>query len=150
METKKLFELLVNQLHNLHSLKEVMIEQQKAIVKNVISEVEKAVEEEERILNRIRNNERDRINEIVSLAGKEGISLETPSVNEFLKIMKTNNDPNYETIFKVRNQIILLAYEINNLNQQNSYLIEHSRKFIKDTITALYGANQHKIFDRKI
>lgn len=150
MNTKKLVEMLASQLQNLHLLKETMVMQQKSIVKNKIVEIEKAVEEEERILNRIRINEKERINEIVSLAAKEGISLEVPSVNEFLKICKEKDDPNYELIFKIRNQIVLLAYEINNLNQQNSYLIEHARKFIKETITALYGSNQRNILDRKI
>lgn len=150
METKKLIQLLAMQIQNLDSLKKVMIQQQKAIVKNEISAIELAAENEEIILGKIRINERQRIAEIAELSKVNDFNLESFSLSELLKAIKENHSEEYDTLFRLRNQIVLLAYEVNNINNQNSFLIDHARQFIKETITTLYGANQRQIFDRKI
>jgi len=151
MENNKLLELLRHQAENLDALLKTILKKQKAIVANDVLGIENSTSEEEKLLSAINNTEKARIDFLNNYYDE--ISIESPSVkiDDYLLADADNlTEEHQDHILKLRNIIKKTTNEIIKINQQNKYLITHSRDLLKEIVTAIFSERNNSLFDRKV
>lgn len=150
MEIKDLITLLNNQKANLRKLHDAAAMKQQALVSSSSEELENSIAEEEKALLLIQQSEKARIGFLSAFYKKYGIANDTFRLSECLEKMREHIDrESAELISGYEKEIRAVINEVSRVNQQNKYLIEHSRAFIRETISTLMNSG-NSILDRKI
>lgn len=150
MKIFKLLEIMRNQLNKLQEMYEVLQQMQNAMVESDYDNFEKAIEHQEKILAEIRNYEKIRIDILKDLLQSDILPEKNILVQRLFEAEPEADLSFQEEYLTIRNSLVDVVGEIENLNLQNKYLIDHSRKFIKELVTNLYGVKNHKLLDRKV
>ncbi|HMN22883.1 MAG: flagellar export chaperone FlgN [Ignavibacteriaceae bacterium] len=124
---------------------------QRSIVNSELDEIEIAIEQEEKILHRIKNCE-ERRSEAVTMALKNyKIEVEKSEALDKLADVLLSIDPELSEEFnQVRTILLEKVKEVLLLNSQNEIIISNSRQFIRDLIKNILGTKKENFFDRKI
>lgn len=150
MEVKDLIENLKQQKKNLSQLFNAASLKQKALVQLNYEDLEKSILTEERTLVNIQQTEKHRISILAELYLGYSIHCETPKLSEFIEKTKEHiGAKTLESISLHEKELKKLIKQISVINQQNKYLIENSRAFIKETITSLLNKNK-SLLDRRV
>ena len=123
---------------------------QRSIVNSELDEIEITIEQEEKILHRIKNCE-DKRAEAVNIALKHyQIEADKNEALDKLADVLLAIDPEvYEEFNQVRAILLERVKEVLLLNSQNEIIISNSRKFIRDLIKNILGTKKENFFDRK-
>jgi len=151
MDEKDLIKTLAGLEESLIKLFETAKQKQEALVNNNINLLESAVSAEERFIRNVENAEKTRIAVLNELNKKYTLNLTSLKMNEFLSGAKNRLDEkNVAQIIKLQGRIKKYIAGIETLNQQNQYLIDTARDFIKSTIAELVGPQRKSFLDRKV
>lgn len=150
MEIKDLIENLEIQKNNLSELLSSASQKQQALIQSNYENLESSIMAEERSLVKIQQAEKQRLNIIKELYSQFSLNNGTPKLSEFIEKTKNILDrKSQEKITKTEQELKRLIKQISGINQQNRYLVENSRAFIKETIGSLINANK-PFLDRKV
>ncbi len=123
--------------------------QQKALITNNLAELEESVMNQEKILNSIDENQNLTAELMDNIIKENNLEIKTPGFKGFLESIKGIYKKEYENLSALRRTITDLVKNIVDTNNKNKILIDHSRNFIKEIMSAL--SNQDKpVLDRKI
>lgn len=149
MTYEKLIALMQTQKNKLTDLLDTLKSMQKAIIEQEYQDFNKTIELHQRILSDIRNIEKDRTKLIISIIGNQSYSKEKlpQMIFNALKVKDNNLKKKY---LDLRDEITNLIKEVTRINFQNMYLIDNSRKLIKDLVVTIYGSANQKILDKKV
>lgn len=150
MKIFRLLEIMRNQLNKLQEMYEVLQQMQNAMVDSDYESFEKTIELQEKILAEIRNYEKSRIDILKDLLQSDILPEKNALIQKLFEAEPEADLSLQEEYLNIRESLINVVGEIENLNFQNKYLIDHSRKFIKELVTNLYGVKNQKLLDRKV
>jgi hypothetical protein len=124
---------------------------QRSIVSNDINEIENYVDQEEKVLHRIKNCEDKRAEAVRNALNHYKIEVDNSEALDKLADVLLAIDPEvYEEFNQVRTILLEKVKEILLLNSQNEIIISNSRQFIRDLIKNILGTNKENFFDRKV
>lgn len=151
MENNNLLGLLKHQAENLNALLSTILKKQKAIVANDVLEIENSTSEEEKFLSAINNTEKARIDFLNHFYNEKSIESPSVKIDDYLLTNADNlNEQQQNDILKLRNIIKKTTNEIIKVNQQNKYLITHSRNLLNEIVTAIFSERNNSLFDRRV
>jgi len=151
MDEKDLIKTLAGLEESLIHLFETAQQKQEALVNNNIKLLESAVSAEEKFIRNVEIAERRRVSVLTELNKKFMLNLTTLKLSDFLSGAKNKLDErNVAQILKLQNRIRKYIMNIDSLNQQNQYLIDTARDFIKTTIAELVGPQRKSFLDRRV
>ncbi|MEI7812255.1 MAG: flagellar export chaperone FlgN [Ignavibacteria bacterium] len=150
MGTNDLLENLKLQRDNLEKFQAILQEKQRALVNFNYELLEQSTRKEERMLGSIQQTERIRLSIIKGLNAEFSIVDNPVKIINFVNSAKGRINGEYlkELIFQEK-AIKELLPEIGKISQQNKYLIETSKAFIRETVNSLMNAKR-SILDRRI
>ncbi len=124
---------------------------QKSIVNSDLEEIEVAIEQEERVLHRIKECEEKRSDAVATALKHYKIDVEKNEALDKLADVLQELDPEVcEEFNQIRTILLEKVREVLLINQQNEIIISNSRQFIRDLIKNLLGTKKENFFDRKI
>jgi len=124
---------------------------QRSIVNNDINEIENSVDQEEKILHRIKNCEDKRAEAVRIAINHYKIEADNTEALDKLADVLLAIDPEVSEEFnQVRTILLEKVKEILLLNSQNEIIISNSRQFIRDLIKNILGTKKENFFDRKV
>ncbi len=124
---------------------------QRSIVNNDINEIENSVDQEEKILHRIKNCEDKRAEAVRIALNHYKIEADNTEALDKLADVLLAIDPEISEEFnQVRTILLEKVKEILLLNSQNEIIISNSRQFIRDLIKNILGTKKENFFDRKV
>lgn len=150
MKIIRLLEIMRSQLNKLQEMYEVLQQMQNAMVESDYESFEKTIEQQEKILAEVRSQEKERIDILKDLLQSDILPEKNVLVQKLFEAEPESDLSLQEEYHNIRNSLVNVVGEIENLNFQNKYLIDHSRKFIKELVTNLYGVKNQKLLDRKV
>ncbi len=150
MKIIRLLEIMRSQLNKLQEMYEVLQQMQNAMVESDYNSFEKTIEQQEKILAEVRSQEKERIDILKDLLQSDILPEKNVLVKKLFEAEPESDLSLQEEYHNIRNSLVNVVGEIENLNFQNKYLIDHSRKFIKELVTNLYGVKNQKLLDRKV
>ncbi|MFN3872100.1 MAG: flagellar export chaperone FlgN [Ignavibacterium sp.] len=150
MKIVRLLEIMRSQLNKLQEMYEVLQQMQNAMVESDYNSFEKTIEQQEKILAEVRSQEKERIDILKDLLQSDILPEKNVLVQKLFEAEPESDLSLQEEYHNIRNSLVNVVGEIENLNFQNKYLIDHSRKFIKELVTNLYGVKNQKLLDRKV
>jgi hypothetical protein len=151
MNYYELLDLTEQQTSNLIELNNVLHRFQKSLVDNDILEFESTVDEQEKILNRIRNSETKRVKAIKNLLIQSNIPVDSEkALDKLAELIAAIDIDAYQQIMDAREKMFKNVQEIVLLNIQNEHLITNSRIFIRDLIKNILGTKKQSFFDKKV
>lgn len=123
---------------------------QRSIVNSELDDIEIAIEQEEKILHRIKNCEDKRAEAVNTALKHYQIEADKNEALDKLADVLLAIDPEvYEEFNQVRAILLERVKEVLLLNSQNEIIISNSRKFIRDLIKNILGTKKENFFDRK-
>jgi len=147
----EILKLSYEQIINLTDFVKILKQLQTSIVHNDVDEIELTVEQEERVLHRIKNCEDLRVEAVNNALKQYNIEAEKTEALDKLADVLMAVDPEIYTEFnELRAALLEKVKEVLLLNQQNEIIISNSRKFIRDLIKSVLGSKKENFFDRKI
>ena len=147
----KILELNYEQTSNLTAFVNILRYLQSSIIKNDLEGIESAVDQQEKVLHRIKNCEENRTEAIkVSLNHYEIESDKSESLGVLADLLLALNPEVYNEFNQSRTILLEKVKEVLLINQQNEIIISNSRKFIRDLIKNILGSNKENFFDRKV
>ncbi|MCU7490393.1 MAG: flagellar export chaperone FlgN [Bacteroidota bacterium] len=150
MEVKELTTSLVNQKNNLTSLLDAALQKQRALVNFDYAGLEESIVKEEKALSFVTEGEKGRIKVLSELYKRHSISNKTFKLSEFVENTKGMLDiRSQKQIALTEKELRELITRVSMVNQQNKFLIENSRAFIKDTVSAILNARR-SLLDKKV
>lgn len=124
---------------------------QRAIVSNDLVEIEICVDQEEKILHRIKLCENKRAEAVLMALKHYQVEGSNNNALDKLADVLLAIDPEiYEEFNQVRTILLEKVKEILLLNSQNEIIISNSRQFIRDLIKNILGTKKENFFDRKV
>lgn len=139
------------QIDNLNNFLSILKDLQKAIVQNDLEKIELTVEQEEKVLNRIKLCEDNRFEAIkVALNHYEIEADKAEALDKLADIILAIDPEVYQEFNNVRTELLEKVKEVLMINQQNEIIINNSRKFIRDLIKSVLGTKKESFLDRKI
>lgn len=139
------------QIKNLDNFLSILKNLQEAIVHNDIEKIELTIEQEEKVLNRIKLCEETRFDALKTLFNQYGIEAEkTEALDELGKVILKSNPEAYRKFNQMRANLLEKVNEVLLINQQNEIIVNNSRQFIRDLIKSVLGSRKENFFDRKI
>ena len=151
MNYYELLDLTEQQTSNLIELNNVLHRFQKSLVDNDILEFESTVDEQEKIINRIRNSETKRVKAIKNLLIQSNIPVDSEkALDKLAELIAAIDIDAYQQIMDAREKMFKNVQEIVLLNIQNEHLITNSRIFIRDLIKNILGTKKQSFFDKKV
>ncbi len=147
----KILELNYEQTSNLTDFVNILRHLQSSIIKNDLEGIEIAVDQQEKVLHRIKNCEGNRAEAIkVSLNHYEIEADKSESLDVLADVLLALNPEVYNEFNQSRTILLEKVNEVLLINQQNEIIISNSRKFIRDLIKNILGSKKENFFDRKI
>lgn len=151
MDEKDLIKTLAGLEESLINLFETARQKQEALVNNNIKLLESAVSAEEKFIRNVEMAEKRRVVVLTELNKKFMLNLTSMRLTDFLSGARNKLDEkNAAQILKLQNRIRKYIMNIDALNQQNQYLIDTARDFIKMTIAELVGPQRKSFLDRRV
>lgn len=139
--TKDLFYLL-------DSFKETALTKQRALIENNMQSLDKCISEEERLLFEVQSLFKRRTNMMDKLQKQKKLNDATPNLTPHEK-----DHSHVEDLFRIlKNEREMIAQKvkaINLINEQNKYLTEQARGFIRSLVGELAEKHNKKILDVK-
>ncbi|GBD90561.1 flgN protein [bacterium BMS3Abin04] len=150
MKVNKLTIVLNEQQNNLSMLLEIIKNKQKALVERDDDSIKLSVKREEKILLKIQSLEEKRISAIETVYTENNLSIEDYRITTLLQSLNSSLDKKtIEVLSDYKLNIKNLILEIMKLNQQNMFLIQHTRQFFSETINAILSSTKRSLIDRK-
>jgi hypothetical protein len=150
MDEKDLIKTLAGLEESLINLFETARQKQEALISNNIKLLESAVSAEEKFIRNVEMAEKRRITVLTELNKKFTLNVTSMKINDFLSGAKNKLDEKHAAqIIKLQNRIRKYIMNIDTVNQQNQYLIDTARDFIKMTISELVGPQRKSFLDRR-
>ncbi len=147
---QKIIELMIAQQTKLDDLLNNMKAMQKALVNQQYKEYELSIDNHQRILADIQNIEKERIKLLNSFLGNVK-NFQNKNIHQLIfEKLEIKNKNEIDRYLEIRDRIAELIKDVSKYNFQNLYLIENSRKFIRDLIITLFGSKNQKLLDRKV
>ena len=146
-----LAEVMATEAELTEQLVEVMKRQQAALIKTDAEGVARAVDRQEELMLVVEGLENERLrlakeawNEVTpqSTSASEHISL-----GQLLDLLSREQASQLSTVGR---RLHVAVETIVQLNEANSYLIDHSRKFVKETFRIVTGGYTRQLFDQRI
>ncbi|MBW7841585.1 MAG: flagellar export chaperone FlgN [Ignavibacterium sp.] len=151
MHYDQILKLNDEQIKNLDNFLSILKNLQEAIVHNDIEKIELTIEQEEKVLNRIKLCEETRFDALKTLFNQYGIEAEkTEALDELGKVILKSNPEAYRKFNQMRANLLEKVNEVLLINQQNEIIVNNSRQFIRDLIKSVLGSRKENFFDRKI
>ena len=151
MHYDQILKLNDEQIKNLDNFLSILKNLQEAIVHNDIEKIELTIEQEEKVLNRIKLCEKTRFDALKTLFNQYGIEAEkTEALDELGKVILKSNPEAYRKFNQMRANLLEKVNEVLLINQQNEIIVNNSRQFIRDLIKSVLGSRKENFFDRKI
>lgn len=135
----------------LQSMLDTSVMKQTALVANNRDKLDECTRKEEALLPQIKSAETARLHEFVDIRSKFNITITSNKLDEFIECLE--DEISEEEIIKLTElqlNIKSIVSDLSKLNQQNMYLINHSRKFLNDTINTIINKSEKSIIDRKV
>ncbi len=150
MKIDKILTVLETQKKDLQSLLEVMKKKQEALVSRNNSALEEIIKQEEKLLLKIQTNEEKRLDSIIEIYQKLNLSNNDFKISNLLSVLKGRADEKQlKTLQTFNNTIKGYISEIMKLNKQNMFLIQHTRQFVSETISAILNTTTKSLIDKK-
>lgn len=151
MHYDQILKLNDEQIKNLDNFLSILKNLQEAIVHNDIEKIELTIEQEEKVLNRIKLCEETRFDALKTLFNQYGIEAEkTEALDELGRVILKSNPEAYRKFNQMRANLVEKVNEVLLINQQNEIIVNNSRQFIRDLIKSVLGSRKENFFDRKI
>lgn len=151
MHYDQILKLNDEQIKNLDNFLSILKNLQEAIVHNDIEKIELTIEQEEKVLNRIKLCEETRFDALKTLFNQYGIEAEkTEALDELGRVILKSNPESYRKFNQMRANLLEKVNEVLLINQQNEIIVNNSRQFIRDLIKSVLGSRKENFFDRKI
>lgn len=139
------------QIKNLDNFLSILKNLQEAIVHNDIEKIELTIEQEEKVLNRIKLCEETRFDALKTLFNHYGIEAQkTEALDELGRVILQSDPESYQKFNQMRANLLEKVNEVLLINQQNEIIVNNSRQFIRDLIKSVLGSRKENFFDRKI
>jgi len=145
----EILKVLVNLKNNLNSLLETLSAKQRALISLNYEELEKSIISEEKSLTAIRECELARTNAFDKFYSEKSVERLSYKVSDLCEKFPGISNSNLIKLRNLEAQIKETIGNIDHINHQNLYIIEHSRTFIKETISSLISANK-SFLDRRV
>lgn len=147
----QIFKLSLEQIDNLDHFLSILKDLQKAIVQNDLEQIELSVEQEEKVLNKIKLCEDKRFEAInIALNNYEIEADKTEALDKLADVILAIDPDVYQEFNRLRTNLLEKVKEVLLINQQNEIIINNSRKFIRDLIKSVLGTKKESFLDRKI
>ncbi len=151
MLTEKLTGILKDEENLLSSILKTAEEKQTALVANNRDALDACIKEEEKFLPRLREIEFSRIKAIQSVYLTAGKKTNDFTIGALISEFEENLSDEEKNILTEKQEAIRnLINTITKLNEQNLFLINHSRRFINETINAIINSSERSILDKKV
>lgn len=148
---ENLIEILHREQEVLKALLDVSTLKQTSLVSNDRSVLDECTHKEEAILPRIKSIENERLREFNVLRSKFNINQNSNKLDEFLEVIKDRIDEeDFAELNILKEEIKNIVTDLSKLNQQNLYLINHSKNFLNETINTIVDKSEKSIIDRKV
>jgi prophage DNA circulation protein len=139
------------QVANVIELNRVLHKFQRSLVNNDILEFESAVDEQEKILTKIRNSETKRFSVLKELLNENNIPVDSEAaVDKLAELIAETDEEAFKKFNDARENLLSSVHNVVLLNMQNEVLINNSRLFIRDLVRNLLGTKKDSFFDRKV
>jgi hypothetical protein len=149
MELTNLFRCLKEQRQILNEYLDALQKHQKAIINGDSKGIEDTLKSIGILLFNIGNCETLRQDIIQQISGKNSLKAKSNKLSDFIDEVNRHKLFNTRDIVKIQASMKKLILEIIKVNDQNKILIDQSRTFIKELITAFSSANRNVLIDRR-
>lgn len=150
MEIKELLNLLKLQKNNLSLFLSSAQQKQRALISFNYEDLQQAIEGEEKMLSAIQETEKKRLAFLSAFYKEQSLSNNTFKIAELVGHLGENVDRKIILGLEIlEKEIKKLVSAIMTINQQNQYLIENSRAFIRETINSIMNAKK-TLLDKKV
>ncbi len=124
---------------------------QRSIVNSHIDDIENAIEQEEKILYRIKECEDNRSEAVTLALNHYNLEVDkNEGLDKLANVLLAIDPEVYEEFNQVRTILLEKVKEVLLLNSQNEIIISNSRQFIRDLIKNILGSKKENFFDRKV
>jgi hypothetical protein len=145
---KELESILQKSSDDLNAYLESLQMQQNALIKSNSNELEKSLLIQEKMLNSISENQNTTAFLMETIIKESKLEPKKSGFIGFLECIKHSKNE-YIVLYELREKISGMIKKIIETNNKNKILLDHSRNFIKEVVSAL--TNQGKpVIDRKI
>ena len=127
-------------------LLELLIEEQKILISEDITAVEKNVKEQDYLINTIKKFEEVRIESVKKISEMFGVPEKNLRFNDIVELVQ---DQYSEEIFMLMEELKSVLENIVKINNNNKYLVENGLKFLEENIKVFYGADKKELFYKK-
>ncbi len=150
MKIEKLLSVLENQKKDLQALLQTMEKKQEALVTRNTTALEEIIRQEEKLLLKVQNNEEKRLDSIIEIYKQLNLSNNDFKISNLLTVLEGKTDAGQIKMLKAYNNSIKgFITEIMKLNKQNMFLIQHTRQFVSETISAILDTTTKSLIDKK-
>lgn len=147
----EILELTYEQIANLSDFSVTLKNLQSSIVKSEIENIQSSIEQEEKLLNRIKNCEEKRAASVKSALNHYELDTENvEAMDRIADILKEIDPETFNEFNQARTLLLEKVKEVLLLNTQNEMIINNSRAFIRDLIKNILGSRKENFFDRKV
>ena len=150
MNSKILLASLKAQEANLESLISILENQKKAIVHNDSKALEKEIIEEQNVLKKLDQEEKNRLKIVNDIAFQNSIEVAGNSLDFLLKNKSIFFGKDIKELEKARLSLKNKVKAVMNLNAQLKSIIEFSRNFLREIIITLSGPNKHALVNKRV
>lgn len=151
MDLKELYTTLSKHEQNLNELLQSVQRKQIALISMSHDGLEESIQHEEKLLIRIKEIEKERQNSLRNITLTYNVQFDSTKLKDIVEKLKQLVAENeLKSLMLFEGKIKKLAEMISDVNNQNMFLIQHSKRFINETINTLLTNNKKSIIDRKI
>lgn len=147
MKIEELINSIERQRKNFDDLYEVVKIKKEALLKNDMILLDKAVDDEQKLLSAIRMEEKQRKKLTFEVAAENSVQLKNGSIEELINTLP-NKD--FNKIRESRDAIKRKASEIIKLNSHITVMVNVSRNIIRDTIYTLFGKGEKSLVNKRV
>ena len=151
MEAENLITVLRREEKILSELKRISNKKQIALVANNRENLDVCIKDEERILPLIQKIEDERLYAIDEFYAENERIRKDYHIETLIEIFtRLLPDEIVAEIKRIHSEMKILVADLMKFNKQNMYLINHSRQFINETMTAIISSSEKSILDKKV
>lgn len=148
---KHLAEVIVTEAELTEQLVDIMKQQQEALVNLDSVAVENTVERQQELLLPIEGLEQERLRLTKEIWNSVAPAASTMSKSVTLTTLLEHLDnEEAKTLSTVGTRLQMAVLKMTSLNQSNQYLIDHSRRFLRETFKIVTSGYSRQLVDQKI